>query len=502
MKRMLARSLVAALCLLTVAQAGADSVARGALELARTGSAPASAGVPRLVLATPDPAIASPAQVGSAWDARAWRMYGRGIALSARGSNANVVAIPLGPFAGDPVLASWVMEPIVRGVVDGRALAAIAPAASVDADLATLHEFDLPPLEAALRGGAGAVVCTLPGAPWTASLCRDKHVLATVLERDVRFDGFVSGTSFSELTTIVRVRAAAKKAGLYLAPPLPMTPTAKTALSRHLVQSGAVLLKNDGGVLPLNPATTRSILVVGADDATRDALAAVFPRATVTGQADWDAAARTASHNSAVIAVLRDPDPADSTRIAALVAANPRTIAVVERAPTALEGAGLAPAALLAWDPVLGTAAGVANVISGAAAPAGRLAVASAQYPIGAGLTYTTFAYSGFAVTYGHGATPVTVSFTLRNTGTRAGTAVARLTLAPPQGGAHLASFARVTLSAGRARRVTMPLGARAFAVWSPSFKAWYVAAGEYTATVLDGAAPPVLTGSIRVVSR
>ena len=129
---------------------------------------------------------------------------------------------------------------------------------------------------------------------------------------------------------------------------------------------------------------------------------------------------------------------------------------------------------------------------------------AAAGFPIGAGTTYANFAYSGFRVAYGHGsAAPVTVSFVVANAGTRSGTAVARLMLTPPGGGSpRLAAFVRVTLAPGRSRRVNLPLQVRAFAVWSPAYNAWYVAPGEYAATVLDTLPAPALSGSIRIVSR
>lgn len=502
MKVWLARLFVAASCVATVAAASADSTATGALALARRGAAAAAGGVPRLVLATPDPGIASPAQVGSAWDPSAWRAYGVAVAGRARSAGADVVALRLGLYAGDPQLEAFAVEPMVAGMVRGKTLVALVPSAEPGVTATALHELDLPPLEAGLRGGAGAVACTLPGAPWVAALCRDPRGLADALEREVRFDGFVTGSSFRELTTLRRVKRAARKAGLYGRPPLPVPAATIAGISRRLVQAGSVLLKNDGGVLPLPPATTGSLLLVGADEETRAAIAAAFPAATIAVRPSLDGAAAEAGHYQAVIVLLGAPAPDEAAALDPVVAANPRTVVVLERPPVALEGASRAPAILLAWDPVLGTAPGLANLLAGKAAPAGRLAVATGGYATGAGTTYTSFALSGFAVAYGRGKHPVTVSFLVRNTGRRPGTAVPRLRLDLPGGGTRLAAFARVTLAPGRARRVSLPLQAKDFAVWSPSFKAWYVAAGRYGATVEDDAAGAPLTGSIRIVSR
>jgi len=501
-KAWLARFLVAAACASVVSVASADGIARGVAALARAGVAPAAGGVPRLVLATPDPAIAGPAQVGSAWDAGAWGAYGRGVAAAARAAGANVVAVRLGPFASDPQLESFAIEPIAAGITRAHALAALVPSAEPGTDPVALHALDLPPLEAGLRGGAGAIACTLPGAPWVAALCRDPRGLAKALERDVRFEGFVTGSSLRELTTWARVKRAVRKAGLYGRTPLPAAPGARAELSRRLVQSGAVLLKNDGDVLPLDPATTRSLLLVGADEAARAAVAAAFPSARIDVQSDWAGAIAVAGRYQAVVIVTAAAGSDEAAGVAAIFAANPRTIAVVERSPAALEGPAAAAALLLAWDPVAGTAPAVANLLAGKAAPAGRLSVATASYPLGAGLTYTDFVFSGFEVTYGKGRAPVTVSFLVRNAGKRTGTAVPRLTLDLPSGGSRLAAFARITLAPGKERRIRLPLQARAFAVWSASFGAWYVAAGTYPATVADGPAGTPLEGTIRIVSR
>ncbi len=504
MKRWLAVSLALALALAVVPAAAA--VVRGAQALARTGFAPAAGGVPALHLATPDPSLGSPAQIAAAWDPASWRAYGIGLAASARADGKNAVGLRLGGFSDDPTFEGFVAQPLVAGIVRGRALAVVVPAANPSTDANALHALDLPPLEAALRGGAGAIGCTLPGAPWVAALCRDPHVLAAALARDLRFEGFVTGSSWTDDTTPERVRWAARTSGLLGRPSLPAPPAATTTLARRLVQSGAVLLKNDGAVLPFDPAATRSLLVVGADEATVAALRADMPSTTIsTGSADRTATVRAAAHVQACLLVLGAVDPTETDLVQALSRANPRTAVVLERGPEGLDWISSTPAVLLAWEPLPTTPAGVANLVAGLAAPGGRLPAAAAGLPLGTGSTYTTFAYSGFKVAYGRTATaaPVTVSFVVANTGPRAGSAVARLMIAAPGGsGPRLAAFARVTLAPGRSRRVRLPLQARAFAVWSPAYKAWYVAPGEYAATVLGTAPAPALSGPIRIVSR
>jgi len=81
-------------------------------------------------------------------------------------------------------------------------------------------------------------------------------------------------------------------------------------------------------------------------------------------------------------------------------------------------------------------------------------------FPFGFGLSYTTFATSGLAVTDRVSSRgTVTVTFTVANTGSRQGTAVVPVyvhqpvspVVVPPQ---RLAGFARVPLNAGQAQTV------------------------------------------------
>ena len=504
MSRWLARSLAVAFTLASVV-ANASGVDRGAQGLARTGSAPALGGVPALRLATPDPALASAEQVAAAWDPAAWHAYGAGLGSQARASGANAVALRLGTFSTDPAFEALEVEPVIAGIVRARTLAVAVPSAETATDPTAIHALDQPPLEAAIRGGAGAIACTLPAATWVAALCRDPHVLAATLGRQMVFQGFVTGSSWTDDSTIERVRWAARKSGLLGRPPLPASPAAAATLSRRLVQSGAVLLKNDDFALPLDPAAVRSLLVVGADDATLAALHAVLPQTAIaTAPADPGQAAKAAARATACVVILGTPGDGEAELVRAVAGANRRTAVVLERGPEAMDWSAQAPALVIAWDPVAGTPQGLANVLAGLAAPAGRLPSAAGGYPLGAGTTYAVFAYSGLRVDYGHGSeAPVTVSFLVGNAGVRAGTAVARLMLVPPSGGPPLlAGFARVTLAAGQSRRVRLPLAARDFAVWSPAYDAWYVAPGKYLATVLDTAPEPALSGSIRLVSR
>ena len=99
---------------------------------------------------------------------------------------------------------------------------------------------------------------------------------------------------------------------------------------------------------------------------------------------------------------------------------------------------------------------------------------------------YTSFGYSALAVA-GSGATR-TVSFTLANTGQRAGAEVAQLYLSfPPAAGEPprvLRGFSKVQLDAGATREVSLSLAPRDFSVWDATAHAWAVQRGTFGVSV------------------
>ena len=113
------------------------------------------------------------------------------------------------------------------------------------------------------------------------------------------------------------------------------------------------------------------------------------------------------------------------------------------------------------------------------------------QFPFGFGLSYTNFAYADLAVT----PEPltddgqVTVSFTVINTGTRAGSEIAQLYLGKRNPQVlrplkELKGFEKVSLQPGESRRVTLTLNERAFAYFDEGAKAFAVERGKYDVLV------------------
>ena len=114
-------------------------------------------------------------------------------------------------------------------------------------------------------------------------------------------------------------------------------------------------------------------------------------------------------------------------------------------------------------------------------------------YPFGFGLSYTTFGFSNLKSV----ATPegrATVSFDVKNTGSRAGATVAQVyvgetkpTLARPE--KELKQFARVSLQPGETRHVELQLDPRSFAFFDVASKSWHANAGGYTVMLGDSSA-------------
>jgi beta-glucosidase len=217
-----------------------------------------------------------------------------------------------------------------------------------------------------------------------------------------------------------------------------------------------------------------------------------------------------------------------------VAAANPRTVVVVDAgAPVLLSWRGAVAAVLATWFPGQEFGAALADVLTGAVEPGGRLPVtwpdtvadplpttevtdgvmeyteglhighrrylrdgAEPAYWFGHGLGYTTWAHEDVVVA----ADAVTVG--LRNTGARSGRDVVQVYLSRADSAIDrpvrwLAGFGAATVAAGERADVQVELPWRAFAHWDEQAGDWAVEPGEYTVLVGRDAGTAAAVGTI-----
>jgi beta-glucosidase len=352
-------------------------------------------------------------------------------------------------------------------------------------------------------------------------------------------------------------------------------------------EEGIVLLKNVGGVLPL-ARTTKELLVIGGH-ADRGVLSGggssmVFPvggnavpglapvgwpgpklylpsapLGAMMGEAprinirfldghDITAAAREAARADCVVvfatqwaAESQDTslslDGRQDELIAAVAAANPRTVVVLEtNGPVLMPWVDRVAAVLEAWYPGSGGGAAIAKVLFGDVDPSGHLPVtfpaSAAQLPhpvlpgtgvpdgrpfnvayqagaavgyrwfqergsrplfaFGHGLTYTRFRYSDPRIRVTDG--QLTVSFKVTNAGDRRGAAVPQVYVGPESGGGweaprRLGGWSKVWLTPHGAATVSIRIDPRLLAVFDESHDRWQRMAGNYRVWVGESCA-------------
>ncbi|MFJ8631122.1 glycoside hydrolase family 3 protein [Streptomyces sp. NPDC093568] len=222
--------------------------------------------------------------------------------------------------------------------------------------------------------------------------------------------------------------------------------------------------------------------------------------------------------------------------VRAVAAANPNTVVVVNSgSPVELPWREDVAAVLLSWFPGQEGGAALADVLTGAHEPGGRLpttwgalsdapvtevvptagelpytegvfigyrawekAGRAPSYPFGHGLGYTEWTYESAEV---QGAT---VTVRLRNSGERAGREVVQVYLAPGEPDAErparwLAGFAGVEAGPGERAEAVIELPRRAFEMWDETTNSWTFVKGSYEIQVGRSIADRRVTATINV---
>jgi beta-glucosidase len=114
-------------------------------------------------------------------------------------------------------------------------------------------------------------------------------------------------------------------------------------------------------------------------------------------------------------------------------------------------------------------------------------------FPFGFGMSYTNFGLSNLSVSpvSASAASPITVGFDIKNTGSRAGAEVAQIYVGDPSATVprpkmELKGFSRVMLAPGEVRHVTAMLDKRSLAYWDVKTHDWNVDPGKFVVYVGD----------------
>jgi beta-glucosidase len=239
-------------------------------------------------------------------------------------------------------------------------------------------------------------------------------------------------------------------------------------------------------------------------------------------------------------ATLSLPDDQDAL-VSAVAAANPKTIVVLETGgPVTMPWSNAVAGIAEIWYPGIGGAQALANILFGEVNPSGKLPVTFARsdadlphpqvpgielamkaeeeakktktpwdvhvppfdvkytegmkvgykwfeaerkqplFPFGFGLSYTTYAYSDLKVD----AQQKTVSFSVKNTGSRAGTEIAQVYAMLPASAdepfKRLIGWQRVTLAAGEAKPVTLTIDPLYLSIFNVKKNSFELLPGDY----------------------
>jgi len=106
-------------------------------------------------------------------------------------------------------------------------------------------------------------------------------------------------------------------------------------------------------------------------------------------------------------------------------------------------------------------------------------------FPFGFGLSYTTYAYSGLKVTAGDS---TEVSFTVKNTGKRAGSETAQVYATLPDAAGEppnrLVGWSKVDLAPGESKQVSVTVSRERLQIFDEASDSWKLAPGQYTLRV------------------
>jgi beta-glucosidase len=547
----------------------------------------------------------------------------------------------------DPVLAGKMVGSVMKGLQAQHVIGDIKHyalndqesgrnAVNINIDKRAARESDLLAFEIALQESDIAAVMCSYNRVWGDYACENKYLLTDLLKKDWNFKGFVlsdwGGTHSTEKASaagldheqpgemfygndfkkavedgkvsaaelddhVRRILRSMFATGVVDDPPRKSVVDIMGGfeVARKIEEQSAVLLKNDGGQLPLDASKIHSIAVIGAHadvgmisgggsaqvdppggnaimppgkgntywqehiwfpTSPLKSIRAQAPGANVQFDSGSDPAAAAALAKSADVAIvfvhqwesegmdldsLALPDHQDDL-IATVAAANPHTVVVVESGgPVTMPWVGQVSAILEAWFAGSSGSDAVANMLFGSVNPSAKLPMTFPKseadlphptvvkpgpesvpnyrsrepwkqiatglapfqvtydegvkvgykwydaekkpvlFPFGYGLSYTTYSYSKLKVTPGKNPR---VTFTVTNTGSRAGAEVAEVYASLPAAAAEppkrLVGFSKVKLNAGESKEVTVDVDQKYLSIFNVEQNGWQLIPGDY----------------------
>jgi beta-glucosidase len=245
------------------------------------------------------------------------------------------------------------------------------------------------------------------------------------------------------------------------------------------------------------------------------------------------------------------PDNQDAL-VRAVAAANPRTVVVLETGSTiSMPWIQDVKSILAAWYPGIGGAQAISNIIFGSVNPSGKLPITFAKteadlphpqipgmdlerranagkqslspfdvhyteglkvgykwfdaekkqplFPFGFGLSYTTYSFSNLKVDEKQGQ----VSFSVKNTGPRAGAEVAQVYAELPSAAGEpfkrLVAWEKVRLAPGESKTLTLQLAPLHLSIFQAEKNTWTLLPGEYRILVGGSSRETQLSGPFHV---
>jgi beta-glucosidase len=122
-------------------------------------------------------------------------------------------------------------------------------------------------------------------------------------------------------------------------------------------------------------------------------------------------------------------------------------------------------------------------------------------FPFGFGLSYTTYAYLGLTASVS--GKDVTVTFSIKNTGKRAGAEIAQIYASLPAGTGEppkrLVAFERVELAPGETKSVSVKLDPWFLSIFNAEKNAWELVPGDYKVLIGGSSQATTLTRAIKI---